>query len=220
MTDQYKYLDRLYNFYNLRLFGSELPAVMITISRVNRASGIFFSNKWKDSSDKSVHEISINPTLISEWYDVEFHQTLVHEMCHLWQFEFGFPGRNGYHNKEWANKMISVGLMPSSTGKEGGQLTGQSMSDYIVEGGSFEAAFKKIQENRMEPPLEPDNSLYAKNVSKDGSVTFSPEKKSKKTGTRVKYSCECGNNFWGKSGLVVHCETCNSDFVEQVNYEY
>lgn len=40
-------------------------------------------------------------------------QTIVHEMVHLWQYEFGKPSHRTYHNKE-ADKM-AIGLMPSNT---------------------------------------------------------------------------------------------------------
>ena len=36
--------------------------------------------------------------------------TLVHEMVHFWQQEFGTPSRRGYHNREWADKMEALGL--------------------------------------------------------------------------------------------------------------
>ena len=35
------------------------------------------------------------------------------------------------YNKEFAEKMMSVGLMPSTTGKPGGKTVGQKMSDYF-----------------------------------------------------------------------------------------
>ena len=37
-------------------------------------------------------------------------------MTHHWQQCFGSPSRNGYHNMQWARKMVEVGLMPSATG--------------------------------------------------------------------------------------------------------
>jgi hypothetical protein len=42
-------------------------------------------------------------------------------MAHLWQWEFGSPYKNGYHNTEWAGKMIEIGLMPSDTGLPNGK---------------------------------------------------------------------------------------------------
>lgn len=35
--------------------------------------------------------------------------TLVQEMVHLWQHHFGKPGRRRYLNKQWADKMDSLG---------------------------------------------------------------------------------------------------------------
>jgi hypothetical protein len=70
--------------------------------------------------------------------------TLVHEMCHSWQQHFGKPSRTGYHNRQWAAKMIEVGLMPSDTGAEGGKPTGQHMTHYIIDGGAFECAADEL----------------------------------------------------------------------------
>jgi len=57
-------------------------------------------------------------------------QSLVHEMVHQAQAEFpdiyGRPSPRSYHNKWFAKTMISVGLMPSATGKSGGAQTGRS----------------------------------------------------------------------------------------------
>jgi len=64
---------------------------------------------------------------------------MAHEMCHLYQFEHGKPGSGRYHNAEFSDIMINIGLMPSSTGQPGGQRTGQKMGDYPISGGKFEA---------------------------------------------------------------------------------
>ncbi|MBM5564638.1 SprT-like domain-containing protein, partial [Klebsiella quasipneumoniae] len=79
-------------------------------------------------------EIAMNPAYFAVCPPEEIMQTLVHEMAHLWQHHFGKPGRRGYHNKEWAERMEEIGLMPSSTGKPGGAKTGDKMADYIIEG--------------------------------------------------------------------------------------
>ena len=36
-----------------------------------------------------------------------------------------------------------------------------------------------------------------------------------KSGKRKKYTCGCGCNVWGKSGLVLRCGLCDTDFTEQ-----
>lgn len=65
-------------------------------------------------------------------------------MCHLWQFGFGTPSRKSYHNKEWANKMENLGLIPSDTGRPGGKKVGQQMNDYPQKDGVFEKLCIKL----------------------------------------------------------------------------
>lgn len=74
-------------------------------------------------------------------------------MAHCWQFCLGTPSPNGYHNKEWAYKMMEIGLHPSTTGKPGGAITGMLMSDYVIEGGPFWAAsIELIQKMKFQLP--------------------------------------------------------------------
>ena len=62
------------------------------------------------------------------------------DVIHLWQAHHGTPGRERYHNREWADKMLSIGLQPSHTGEVGGRETGDSMSHIIVPDGLFHQA--------------------------------------------------------------------------------
>lgn len=86
----------------------------------------------------------MNPAYFAVCPPEEIMQTLCHEMCHLWQHHFGKPGRRGYHNKEWADFMEAIGLMPSSTGAPGGARTGDKMADYAIEGGRFLEAYESL----------------------------------------------------------------------------
>ena len=80
--------------------------------------------------------------------------TLAHEMVHLWQHHCGKPGRGRYHNRQWAQRMKAIGLHPSSTGKEGGQETGDSVGHYIVPGGPFEVAAHELLMTRLRDHLD------------------------------------------------------------------
>ncbi|WP_368343389.1 SprT-like domain-containing protein, partial [Phocaeicola vulgatus] len=110
-TIQFKTLDDLYQFYNDAIFNGELSECIVNMSRHGGAFGFFAANRWRgDGQEKKVvHEISINPDFMNR-EDRDWHSTLVHEMCHLWQEDFGRPSRGGYHNSQWADKMIQVGL--------------------------------------------------------------------------------------------------------------
>lgn len=136
----YGYLDKAFDFFNERLFDGELPSVMFELTNKKRVGGYFKSNAWQSVDDTFVHTIAINPQYIVHSTPLQVLMVLVHEMCHQFQFTYGTVGRSNYHNSEWADKMESIGLMPSSTGKPGGKRTGQSMSDYPIPGGPFESA--------------------------------------------------------------------------------
>lgn len=134
------------------------------------------------------------------------------------QYEYGKPSRNGYHNKEWANKMESIGLIPSHTGKEGGKKTGQNMSDYPQKGGKFLATLNKLPESYKLPfvSIEGDyrqrlNSIPLTNGETIASETQTPPKPKKKN--KTKYTCpECQANIWGKPNLNVICGNCQKPF--------
>lgn len=133
----YAELQQAYEHFNHALFDGRLPNCLITLQREKRSMGYFSSRRFADAEGNFTDEIAMNPAFFAVMPILETMQTLVHEMCHLWQFHFGKPGRGRYHNEEWARKMESIGLMPSSTGSPGGARTGERMSDYALEGGPF-----------------------------------------------------------------------------------
>lgn len=116
-----------FDFFNEQLFRNRLPQVIITTQRHRGAYGFFCPKSYIQRSfdedgdmlvpEYQVHEISIMPDNMYGRPDREVLSTLVHEMCHLQQQEQGKPSRNGYHNKQWGDYMRTVGLEPSSYGK-------------------------------------------------------------------------------------------------------
>ncbi|HFF9520126.1 TPA: SprT-like domain-containing protein [Serratia marcescens] len=135
----YAELQQAYDFYNLRLFGGQLPDCLITFQRGKNTMGYFSRNRFVSPADGTlIDEIALNPEYFPVYPLIEVMQTLVHEQCHMWQFHYGKPSRKGYHNAEWAAKMEAVGLMPSSTGRPGGDKLGQSINDYPIPGGRFQ----------------------------------------------------------------------------------
>lgn len=145
-TDEaYAELQQAFDHYNKTLFDSRIPHCLITFQREKKTYGYFSSKRFIHHADKSVvDEIAMNPAYFAVTPVLEVMQTLVHEMVHAWQFHFGAPGRRGYHNREWAEKMEAIGLMPSSTGQYGGAKTGEKMADYAIEGGLFMQATEAL----------------------------------------------------------------------------
>jgi SprT-like family len=192
---EYSGLQDAYDHFNAELFGGSLPDVFITYQRKAHSHGYFapdrFSGRVDDESGR--HELALNPDSFINQTDQQVCQTLNHEMAHVWQHVEGAPSARGYHNKEWAAKMRSIGIQPSSTGMVGGKETGQRMSDYIIPNGPFTKAFAKLAAKGWKLNLQ-----SAHRPGQKGGVN-----------SKTKFSCaDCGQNAWGKPDLAIICEPC------------
>jgi len=147
----YDQLLRAYEHMNRELFENKLPSCLITLQREYGAYGYYYPARFASDTDLkiSTDEIALNPQYFREEgrKDREVTSTLVHEMVHLWQHHFGKPGRTRYHNKQWSEKMKTVGLHPSNIGEPGGAEVGDQMSHYIVTDGPFAKAYEKLKES-------------------------------------------------------------------------
>jgi len=146
----------------------------------------------------TTHEIALNPDVLDRPL-IETFSTLVHEMVHQWQQDFGHPPRGGYHDKEWGARMLAVGLVPSNTGEPGGKQTGQQMTHYIDPAGLFQQALDRMPPDVRLPWLS-------------GSLSAAPKPPSKNK-MKMKYVCSCGQQVWGKAELAVICGECGETFV-------
>lgn len=233
----YDFFTFAYGHFNEALFDARLAPCMLTVQRQKGCMGLFYPERWIAEDGVKCHELSLNPTYFGACRIVEVFQTLVHEQCHIWQQEFGRPSRSGYHNREWADKMESIGLMPSATGEPGGKRTGQHMSDYALPGGRFLSAardfmacgeklkwldrFRVGDRHRSDAPLQeltqqdgnegllaPVASLFGDLDNEDVQLLQPASHRNK-----IKYSCGgCGCKVWGKPGLRIRCESCDLRF--------
>lgn len=236
-TQAYAELQAAFDHYNARLFGGVIPPVLITMQRESRAYGYFSARRFAHRSAKeTTDEIAMNPAYFGIVPLLEILQTMAHEMAHAWQHHHGTPGRRGYHNKEWADKMEAIGLMPSDTGKPGGKRTGEKMADYAIEGGLFMQATDELLCSGFQvswldryPPMLPSTTTRADaNDAGDDGASPLPDALSDEVSelislleapsvanrsNRVKYRCpECGAQVWGKPSLRLICggEDCDS----------
>lgn len=229
-AEQFLSLNEAYQYFNRILFHGKLPGCILNFSRKAGTHGFMAPERWRRVGEKtySTHEISLTPTTLYR-PPIEVFSTLVHEQCHLWQWEFGNPSRNGYHNKEWALKMIEIGLMPvPADGKPPhDRITGQAMTHTIIPGGMYERAFGVMPEEYLLPftSLEGDlmKSLLTGAAGSDpegggtGSGVSAKVLKLRPTSkNKVKYTCpNCKTNVWGKPALRVQCLDCNEQFEGQ-----
>lgn len=142
----YEVLVQAYAFFNEHLFENKLPNnCVISIRACGRTAAYYSQNRFANRESKAIsHEIAFNPEYFGVTPIIETMQSLCHELCHMHQILFGEPSRRSYHNREWADHMISIGLMPSDTGAKGGKETGQSMGDYPIPGGKFELLCREL----------------------------------------------------------------------------
>lgn len=198
-TIEYTSLQKAYDFFNKNLFGNDLCNVLITLQRKANAKGYFSPERFvsRGDEDNSTHELALNPDVFIGRTDAEILSTLVHEMVHVWQHHCGEPPRKSYHDRQWASKMVEVGLMPSDTGEVGGKQTGQKMTHYIIDGGAFDAACKQLLAGGFALSWQSQNFGDGETASK------------KKTNSKVKYTCDsCGANAWGKPESLLICGAC------------
>jgi predicted SprT family Zn-dependent metalloprotease len=199
--DQFGAYRLAFDYFNATLFAGSLPKCLLNFSRRSRRTmGFFAPERWRRGDDRT-HEISLNPDVLDRPL-AESMGTLVHEMVHLWQQAHGQPSRSTYHNREWADKMEAIGLMPSNTGKPGGKRTGQQMTHYVIEGGPFAVAFQAMPGEYRLPWLS---------GAPGGDGGKKPPRADK-----VKYACGgCGAAVWGKAGLSVVCGDCDRPMDEE-----
>lgn len=205
--ETYSALQTAYEHFNRELFGGALPECLITLQRKEkRVLGYFWGQRFEElGGELKTDEIAMNPQHFKRRSIEQVLSTLVHEMVHQWQTYSGTPSRKAYHNREWAEKMESVGLMPSDTGQPGGKKTGQRMSHYIIAGGAFAQTCAVLLSDGFHLSW---GEIVAEIADDEGDGD--PAKKGGKDKTnRVKFICPvCYANAWGKPALKLICGTC------------
>lgn len=192
-------------FFNETFFAGDLTPPIITWCRKKGAKGYFWADRYENrlpcaegqEEQPPKHEIAFNPDSLRNRSDKDTLSTLVHEMCHQWQQEHGRKKpRRCYHNREWAEKMMNCGLIPSATGEPGGKQTGQSMTHYFLEGALFDYECDKL-------------------ISGGWALTYQgipPEKAASKSRDKVKYTCpKCDVKAWAKPKTALACAACNCE---------
>ena len=133
-----------YAFLNERLWSGSLPPCLVTLQRKANCAGYFAGGRFKTRDGKSVtDEIALNPATFEDRSTRTILSTLAHEMTHLEQHHTGKPGKGGYHNQEWAQLMIAIGLKPVSLDQPG-KMTGTKVTHEIVPGGRFDVACSEL----------------------------------------------------------------------------
>lgn len=201
-TTVYASLQQAFDHMNVELFGGRLEQPVLTLQKKANSDGYFHAEQFRTRSEAEDvrSQLTLNPAAFAGRTDKSILSTLVHGMVHLQQFIEGDnpPKKNG-HNVEWAEMMDAIGLTPTSTGQEGGKRTGAKMSHMIVPGGKFDLAADKLIESGWVLTWESYDAPKGEAKPRDTS--------------KVKHSCGCGVNVWGKDGIQINCGLCGSEFL-------
>lgn len=232
----YEQFQFIYDHFNAKLFGRQLPECVFTFRSGSSKSGYVLKNRWKRSDGSCCHELAINSRILDGISLIVLCQTIVHEQCKILHFLNGTSCRKGYHDTKWANSMESIGLIPSHNGKPGGKRTGQKMSSYVDKKGKFfDACLELVKcgfklswidtKHYNSRNLEAATDLPHESATEamvgllEGKlvqpIEIKPEADNVLVKRKVKYHCaHCNVSVWGKSGLAVQCLKCSKPFIE------
>jgi hypothetical protein len=200
--ETYDPLQLAYENLNRALFEGTLPNCLITLQRSKKSYGYFCGDRFGRADGVLTDEIALNPSYFRDRPQEAVLATLAHEMVHLWQHHFGKPGRGRYHNTEWAEKMKSIGLQPTSTGKDGGAETGDVMDHMILPDGPFDRTVRKLLARGL---VISWTEQPEKRATPDDDAGDDENSKSK-SGKRVRYVCPHGDmKAWAKHGAKLVC---------------
>ena len=194
-----KYLGKLYDYCNEKLFANALVKPVITVQRdeKNKTYG-WFSTKpvWFEKDDaEGAHEINMAAQQLNHPI-AEIAATMIHEMCHHYASVHNMQdcSRGGtYHNKLFKKIAETHGLTVECV-----QTHGWAFTTLTEESKKMIADF--VAEN-------PDNLIYRSPVVKGQLV---------KTSSTRKYVCPCcGNSVRATKVVNIVCADCNEAMQEE-----
>jgi len=198
---EYAMLQAAYDFFNAKFFDSRLPKVFFTIDWHNKKSNGYFCphklvNKEDAEAKAKASVIALNPDYLAR--DVyEVLATLVHEMCHVWEFEefIKDPYKlTSYHSKRFEKRLSECNLKAVINNK-----SRSSCSTVIPDDGIFKGIADEYLKTKEFLSIASTNAIKTEGDK-------AAEKKAKAK-NKTKYVCTgCETNL--------HCNECDMDFEE------
>lgn len=189
-----------YRIINERLFSGRLPGCEIRFSTRSGSEGYFQSGALAGAPCIALDVIAVGVHQSSG----KMIESLVHQACHQYRQHLGSPPRRAYHDQIWSEKMIEIGLQPSSTGLPGGLTTGQKMTHFLLDDGPLCNLIRDLFDKGFRI------SLAAMGESGKGTQVTA----TKRSWARTKYICSgCKQAVLGGNRVNVVCGDCQQPFV-------
>jgi hypothetical protein len=184
-----------YGLINGYLFGNQLTNdVRLTLTYKTKGDGgLFIPNKWEDSGGVKRHEIIVDENLL----DLPGHrwvESLVHQMVHLLQYDWGVSPTKHYHNKEFATTIESFGFTVESEDKDRPGKVGQSVTYTANKQGRYQDMIQIIGGKLVLTHTPRNGSSQAGGKNGDGKY--------------VDAACHCGVTHHLIPGSRLRCEEC------------
>ncbi|KAB8333601.1 SprT family zinc-dependent metalloprotease [Scytonema tolypothrichoides VB-61278] len=186
--------EEAFHYFNAKLFNGKLPDCILNFNAKGRSWGYFKRGTWIQESGKNLHEICLNPWLLTRDNDMIF-QMLVRCMAHLWEHTYGEPSRlERYCSVEFTAKMADIGLPCEES-------CGVNLKHTVDVNGKYAA----IRPDAVSQFFPLKNQVQLEKARK----------------TRIKYACPaCGFSAMASSGgkLFCHTEGCNVEMVKNLEH--
>ncbi|WP_060515478.1 hypothetical protein [Pseudomonas sp. NBRC 111132] len=198
-------LQHAYHAINERFFSGALPGCEIGFSTRHGSEGHYRPGALPSGElCPALDQIAIGAHLSSS----KMIESLAHQACHQYRQHSGPPPRRSYHDQVWAEKMVEIGLQPSSTGMPGGRVTGQKVSHYLLEGGGLSLLIRELH----------DQGLNINLAGAAGPAGAGLRSANKKAWARTKYTCAgCNKSVLGGDQFNLVCGDCQLPLTAEVS---
>ena len=203
---EYSRPQRAYDFFGPGLFGLALPDVFFTYTPRSHSGGHYAHQRYAIRADGSKRSgLALNPDAFIGRDDRWIASVFVHEMAHVWQFAHGKPS-GSYHNMQWAEKMESIGLMPSNTERRRRQAHRRENVPLHHQRRAVRPAFDELEATGWRLEME-----FA--------APFRPDAQ-KKRESKSKFCCEeACQIIRGKPSTDTYCGPCSRALMEALGID-
>lgn len=186
LSELAKVLYQWTDIFNVTFFKDEpvgVPVISFEKTKTgNLGHYVIGRNAFGVRENININRVHLDRTL---W---EILATLVHEMCHSWQAAYGSPSNSWFHNREFREKMLVIGI---SVNEKGCQL------------GIQEPFVSLLKQHGIE---------VTGDQNPEGLIQITPKERPRGRSKLKKWTCGCQIVRVGKAGFKATCDICGSQF--------
>ena len=147
----------IYDIFNEELFenilGDKIDNTLITLQRKNGIFGYMLPERFASNTNNvKLNEIALNIEYFGFWPRIHLLQNLAHQMMHCYQFQHGEVSKQGSHDEQFHDFMLTIGLQTTDSGTFGGKpIGGRKVFNYPLPDGAFLEVCNEIANSELLP---------------------------------------------------------------------